>query len=206
MINSEADARKYVADLCDADAFEKLERFVALLTEENNRQNLVAKPTLESIWQRHIADSAQLVQFVPRETHTVLDLGSGAGLPGLVWAIVRPSDMLKLVESRRKRIGWLERVSDALELGNCEIIGARLEVVESFPADVITARAFAPLPQLIALAERFSTKGTTWVLPKGRSAAQECENLPKHLKSMFHVEQSLTDDDAGILVGSMPSK
>ena len=206
MINSEADARKYVAGLCDAKAFEKLERFVALLTEENKRQNLVAKPTLESIWQRHIADSAQLVQFVPRETQSVLDLGSGAGLPGLVWAIIRPFDTLKLVESRRKRIDWLKRASSVLELNNCEIIGARLESVESFQADVITARAFAPLLQLIALAERFSTKGTTWVLPKGRSAAQEWEKLPTRLKSMFHVEQSLTDDDAAILVGSTPSE
>lgn len=206
MLKTEAEAKQYVAERCDAKGLQKLERFVALLKDENDRQNLVAKATLDQVWQRHVADSVQLLGFVPRETSRVFDLGSGAGLPGLVWAIVRPSDTLMLVESRRKRIEWLERAAHALDLTNCHVLGSRLEAVESFPADVITARAFAPLPQLIALAERFSTKGTTWVLPKGRSAAQECGKLPKHWQVMFHVEQSLTDEDAGILVGSMPSE
>ncbi|MXO91410.1 16S rRNA (guanine(527)-N(7))-methyltransferase RsmG [Pontixanthobacter aquaemixtae] len=203
MIGDEAGARSYVSTLCDAEAIEKLDRFVAALREENTRQNLVAKPTLDIAWQRHIADSAQLLEHVPRETGLWLDLGSGAGLPGLVIAIMRPQRPVMLVESRRKRIDWLLRMCAELALPKCEVAGSRLELVETVPASVISARAFAPLPSIIDLSARFSTGQTTFVLPKGRSAAQELAEMPRKVRKMFHVEQSLTDDDAGILVGKL---
>ena len=88
-----------------------------------------------------------------------------------------------------------------LDLQDCRVEGARLESVEAFPAGTISARAFAPLDRLLALSARFSTKDTFWVLPKGRSASQEVKDLPKNHGKMFHVEQSLTDQDAGIVVG-----
>ncbi|WP_271439695.1 16S rRNA (guanine(527)-N(7))-methyltransferase RsmG [Pontixanthobacter luteolus] len=203
MITSETEAREFVSDLCDAEAMERLDQFVAALKLENETQNLVAKPTLETAWQRHIADSAQLLSHVSRETGIWLDLGTGAGLPGLIIAIMRPKRPVVLVESRRKRIDWLERMRMDLALSKCTIEGKRLELVESVPASVISARAFAPLPKLIDLSARFSTAETTFVLPKGRSAAQELQTLPKKARKLFHVEQSLTDDDAGILVGSL---
>ncbi|NVD44454.1 16S rRNA (guanine(527)-N(7))-methyltransferase RsmG [Qipengyuania atrilutea] len=204
MISNEAEAKKYVASLCSDEDFEKLEQYVSMLRDENRHQNLVAHRSLDNVWHRHIADSAQLVRYVPRETQVVLDLGSGAGLPGLIWTMIRPNDQVILVESRRRRIEWLQRVTNLLALTNCQIFGERLENMETFHAEVITARAFAPLPQLVALAERFSTKGTTWVLPKGRSAAQERQKLPARVRSLFHVEQSLTDQNAGILIGKSP--
>ena len=203
MITTETEARAFVSELCDAEAMERLDRFVAALKLENEAQNLVAKPTLDTAWQRHIADSAQLLAYVSRETGVWLDLGTGAGLPGLVIAIMRPKMPVVLVESRRKRIEWLERMRTDLALPKCTIEGKRLELVESIPAAVISARAFAPLPKLIDLSARFSTAETTFVLPKGRSAAQELQTLPKKARKLFHVEQSLTDDDAGILVGSL---
>ena len=163
----------------------------------------MAKPTLDIAWQRHIADSAQLLRYVSRETGVWLDLGTGAGLPGLVIAIMRPKRPVMLVESRKRRIEWLERMRTELALSKCEIVGARLELVETVPVSVISARAFAPLPKLIDLSARFSTGETTYVLPKGRSAAQELQSLPKKVRKMFHVEQSQTDDDAGIIVGTL---
>lgn len=203
MITSEEQARDFVAGLCDAEALDRLDAFVAALKEENTRQNLVAKPTLDIAWQRHIADSAQLLSHVSRETGIWLDLGTGAGLPGLVIAMMRPKRPVMLVESRKRRIEWLERMKTELALPKCEIVGARLELVETVPVSVISARAFAPLPKLIDLSARFSTGQTTYVLPKGRSAAQELQSLPKKVRKMFHVEQSLTDDDAGIIVGTL---
>ena len=203
MIRSEEDARAYVADLCDAEAMEKLDKFVSALREENTQQNLVAKPTLDIIWQRHIADSAQLLAYVSRETGVWLDLGTGAGLPGLVVSIMKPKRPVMLVESRKRRIDWLERMRTDLALPKCEVAGSRLEIVETVPAAVISARAFAPLPRLLDLSSRFSTAQTTFVLPKGRSAAQELQSLPKKVRKLFHVEQSLTDDDAGIIVGTL---
>lgn len=201
MITDEASARAYVADHCDGVALPKIERFIALLVAENARQNLVARPTLDVIWQRHIADSAQLLEYVPRETGLWLDLGTGAGLPGLIIAIMRPEWNIWLVESRRRRIEWLQGMVEELGLGNCAVVGSRLELVESVPASVISARAFAPLADILRLSARFSTSETLWLLPKGRSAAQELDTLPAKHKRLFHVKQSLTDEESGIIVG-----
>lgn len=203
MITNEDEARSYVAGMCDETAIDRLQAFVEALKAENALQNLVAKPTLEIAWQRHLADSAQLLGYVPRETSPWLDLGSGAGFPGIVIATMRPDCEVILVESRRKRIDWLVRMRDELALDNCRIEGMRLESVETVPAGVITARAFAPLRDILGLSARFSTEHTRYVLPKGRSAAQELQDMPKWIRKTFHVEQSLTDADAGIIVGRL---
>jgi len=202
MIAGEAEARRFCAEHTDEAAMEKLERFAALLAEENGRQNLVSAASLESVWQRHFADSLQLLDHVPRETGGKwLDLGSGAGFPGLALAFARPGAEIVLVESRKRRVEWLEHAKMELSLENCRVLGSRVENIESFPADVITARAFAPLGKLLALSARFSTRTTLWLLPKGRSAAQELAEQPLQVRQMFHVEQSCTDSGGGILVG-----
>lgn len=203
MITDEITARGYVASQCNAAAMEKLELFVSMLSVEAEVQNLVARPSLEIVWQRHIADSAQLLEHVPRETGLWIDLGSGAGLPGIVIAIMRPDWPIKLVESRKRRIEWLAHLVEELGLNNCEVVGSRLELVESVPAAVICARAFAPLATILTLARRFSTSDTLWLLPKGRSAAQELEALDASRRDMFHVKQSITDPDSGIIVGKL---
>jgi 16S rRNA (guanine527-N7)-methyltransferase len=203
VITDEVSAKAYVAEHCDTEAMQKIERFIELLIAENAQQNLVAKQSLDIVWQRHIADSAQLLEHVPRETGLWLDLGTGAGLPGLIIAIMRPTWRIKLVESRRRRIEWLERLVGEFFLENCEVLGSRLELVESVPASVISARAFAPLRNILDLSSRFSTRDTVWLLPKGRSAAQELEALPVRHKKLFHVEQSITDEESGIIVGKL---
>lgn len=203
MIGDEDSARRYVAAMADASAMDRLDRFVAVLLEENQRQNLVSRPSEASMWQRHIADSAQLLRFVPRETSGPwLDLGTGAGFPGLVIAALRPDQPVVLVESRPLRAQWLSRMVGELALEHCRIEARRIEAVETFAARVISARAFAPLPKLLSLSARFSTAETRFLLPKGRSAAQELSALPDRTRKLFHVEQSLTDPDAGIIVST----
>jgi 16S rRNA (guanine527-N7)-methyltransferase len=204
MITSEVAAQGWLRQLpeCDDLACGRLNRLVALLAQENLAQNLVSKSSLIQVWQRHIADSAQLLGFVPRETSTWLDLGTGAGFPGLVTATLRRGTKTVLVESRTRRVDWLKRAVGALELDNVQIIGRPLERVESEPYDVISARAFAPLDRLLTLAARFSTDQTLWLLPKGRSGAQELAQL-KGWKHRFHVEQSLTDAEASVIVGTL---
>ena len=201
MIATEDDARAYIAQKCDPAAMARLDRLVAALAEENERQNLVAKNSLPQVWLRHIADSAQLLDHAEAGAAPWLDLGSGAGFPGLVIAAMRPQEPVILVESRRRRIEWLERMMTELGLSQCRVEGRRLELVETFAAGVISARAFAPLDRLLRLSARFSTSDTRWVLPKGRSAAQEVAELPESRRGMFHVEQSLTDAEAGIITG-----
>ena len=201
MIDSEDAARRFCSDRTDSAGVARLERFAALLGEENEQQNLVSAASLATAWQRHFADSLQLLDHVPRETAPWLDLGSGAGIPGLVLSCARPDIAIVLVESRKRRVDWLIRAAAALGLTNCRVQGARLENVESFPAGAITARAFAPLGKLLQLSARFSTRDTIWLLPKGRSAAQELAEQPPGVRAMFHVEQSRTDPEGGILLG-----
>lgn len=201
-IGNEVEARDYVASLAEFAAIEKLDLLENDLRKENELQNLVARNSLESFWQRHIADSAQLLPHAGCSGGPWLDLGSGAGFPGLVIAALRPQISVILVESRKRRIEWLERMCDRMGLENCRVEGARLELVDTFGAGVISARAFAPLDRLLRLSARFSTSRTRWVLPKGRSAAQEVDALPRIGRNMFHVEQSLTDAEAGIVVGT----
>ncbi|WP_120716862.1 16S rRNA (guanine(527)-N(7))-methyltransferase RsmG [Tsuneonella amylolytica] len=202
MISSEEDALTFVGEHHSDAVQRKLASFVTALQTENKKQNLVSAQSLNSVWQRHIVDSLQLARFVPRETlGPWIDLGTGAGLPGLVMAIAREDAEIILVESRAKRIEWLKGQIASLNLPNCVVRGARLETLDPIPVSVISARAFAPLTKLVRLAARFSTPDTIWLLPKGRSAAQEVAELPPRLRSLFHVEQSVTDPDAGIIVG-----
>ena len=212
ILATEAEARDWLDNFIggDADAWARLERLVALLAEENARQNLVSAASLGEVWRRHIVDSAQLLRFVPRETlpksaGVWLDLGTGAGFPGLVVAALRPEMEVLMVESRTRRIDWLERARQQLGLDQAKVLGQRLELVQSRPVDVISARAFAPLDRLMTLSARFSTERTIWLLPKGRSAAQELAELSGHRHSL-RVEPSLTDPQAGILVGQLRTK
>lgn len=209
-ISSEQQARDYVArvaaDLGEAGAVARLEHYTALLLAENQRQNLISKASEANLWQRHIADSAQLVGHVPHETLGAnqagpwLDLGSGPGLPGLVIAALCPQMPVVLVESRARRVEFLQAAIAALGLAKCSVRGERLERIAPFPARVISARAFAPLETLLSLSAPFSTAATRYVLPKGRSAAHELAALKPSIRKMFHVKQSLTDIEAGIIV------
>lgn len=202
VLRDETSARAFVEGLTDAAGMLRLEALSAALIKENQRQNLISRPSEAQMWVRHIADSAQLLRLVPRETPSRpwLDLGTGAGFPGLVIAALRPEWKIVLVESRARRVEWLEHMVRELDLGNCRVEGRRLELVEHFKTSVISARAFAPLEKLLSLSAPFSTKATTYLLPKGRSAAQELQAMPRKIRGMFHVEQSLTDEEAGIIV------
>ncbi|MFL0670946.1 MAG: 16S rRNA (guanine(527)-N(7))-methyltransferase RsmG [Erythrobacter sp.] len=210
MIASEEQARAFVAGLADelgsGDAMARLDRYAALLLAENQRQNLISRASEAQLWQRHIADSAQLLQFVPRETlgggaqGPWLDLGSGPGLPGLVIAAICPQMPVVMVESRARRAAFLNACIADLALPKARVMGERLERITPFPARAISARAFAPLETLLSLSAPFSTAATRYVLPKGRSAAHELASLRPMIWKMFHVEQSLTDIDAGIIL------
>ena len=206
ILSDEAEAQAYAKAWGDRLAGERLDRYADMLVAENQHQNLISKPSQANLWQRHIADSAQLLEHVPRGTYTEsapgswLDLGSGPGLPGLVIAILCPKIPVVLVESRSRRVEFLDRCVDDLALPNCKIIGERLERVTPFENWIISARAFAPLEKLLRLSAPFSTSATLYLLPKGRSAAHELGATKASIRKMFHVKHSLTDCDAGIIV------
>jgi 16S rRNA (guanine527-N7)-methyltransferase len=181
------------------ETFEKLEAYVALLREENERQNLVSAATLDVVWERHILDSAQLARFEPRPGSSWVDIGSGAGLPGIVIASL-VEGRVTLVEPRRLRAEFLHKVSESLEIG-AEVLCAKAERVEgSF--DVITGRAVAQMGQFLKLSAHLSTRNTVWALPKGRNAREELVETERAWQGVFHVERSVTDADSWIVVGT----
>jgi len=197
----EAAARAWLSAEFDVprETMERLDAFAALLAEENAHQNLVSAASLDHLWVRHIADSAQLLRFAPSPQATWVDLGSGAGFPGLIAALLHRGPVT-LIEERRLRIEFLRQAAERLDVA-VELIGTKVERVQARTFDVISARAFAPLPRLLDLGTAFSTAKTVWILPKGRNAQSELEALPPSWQGSFRLEPSLTDADAAIIVG-----
>jgi 16S rRNA (guanine527-N7)-methyltransferase len=147
-----------------------------------------------------VYDSAQLLRLAPGDAENWLDLGSGAGFPGLIVALLHPA-RVTLIEARKLRADFLRRASEALGVdGKVEIVCAKVETLTPRVFDVISARAFAPLGRLLASAAPFSDDGTTWILPKGRNAKSELEAARSSWQGDFRLEPSLTDVEAGIVV------
>jgi len=181
------------------ETIDRLEAYVALLREESRRQNLVASSTLAEVWDRHILDSAQLVRFEPSLGASWADIGSGAGLPGVVVACIVKGPVA-LVEPRRLRADFLHRVCESLRL-NATVISGRAERAQG-KYDVIVCRAVAKLAQILKISAHLSTTKTVWALPKGRSAEAELVEARRTWQGAFHVEQSVTDAQSFIVVGT----
>lgn len=181
------------------ETFEKIEAYAALLRSENERQNLVSASTLEHAWGRHILDSAQLVRFEPHAGASWIDIGSGAGLPGIIIACLVEGPVT-LVEPRRLRAEFLHKVAESLQLG-VKIVCSKAERVEG-AFEVLTGRAVAALPEFLKISAHLSTRNTVWALPKGRNALAELAEARRAWQGVFHVERSVTDADSYIIVGS----
>lgn len=161
--------------LVSRETLDRLTTYVNLLVDWNERLNLVAPSTIADVWRRHILDSAQLAALISPEAKTIVDLGSGAGFPGLVLAIMlagRPGLKVHLVESIQKKCRFLEAVIAATG-APAEVHPIRAEDLKGLKADVVTARAVAPLERLLPLAHPFFGPGTIALFLKGRSLNDE---------------------------------
>jgi 16S rRNA (guanine527-N7)-methyltransferase len=176
----------------------RLARYAELLREWNARVNLVSRLSLKDLWQRHILDSAQLHPLVPRETRTLLDLGSGAGFPGLVLAILGVPEV-HLVESDARKCAFL-REAARVTATPVTIHARRIEEVAPFPVDVITARALATLPDLLDLADPFLQPHSMCVFLKGKNVAEELSAARHQWKMHETVVSSRTDPEAAVLL------
>lgn len=197
---TEAEAREWVIDRFGGSRLDRLSDFVGMLIAEAENQNLIARSTTDQIWTRHIVDSAQLLTCIDAPSDGLwVDIGTGAGLPGMVIAILRDAP-IKMIEPRRKRVDFLDMCIAELGLSNAIVTLARVEVVEPAHAAVISARAVAALPALIESAHHLADKNTLWLLPKGQSAQSEVEAAQKAWQGSFHVEQSITHPESKIVV------
>ena len=181
------------------ETFDRLLLYADRLKAENEHQNLVSAATLDTLWERHILDSAQLARFEPRPGVSWIDVGSGAGLPGIVLGCLVEGPVT-LVEPRRLRAEFLQRIVKELGLP-ANVQPSKAERVTGH-YDVITARAVAPLADFLELCDHLSTKKTVWVLPKGRRAQSELAQARRTWQGDFRVEPSVTDADAKIVVAT----
>lgn len=184
----------------------RLSSYQALLGKWQKSVNLVGPATLAQFWGRHAADSAQILALAPAHAKCWLDLGSGAGFPGLVLAILlaerTPAARVHMVESDRKKANFLRTVVRECGL-TAEIHHQRIEAVPLDaglpPIDVITARALAALPQLATLMSRFFNPSTVALVHKGRDWQEELTRCRQYWKMQTHIHASLTDPAARMI-------
>lgn len=179
-----------------ASALEDYTRWGQLLEKWNPRINLVAPSTLSDYWHRHAYDSWQIVPYISETTQSVIDLGSGAGFPGLSVAIEmksRGQGHVMLVESAGKKVNFLRAVIRSLDLP-ATVLNDRAESLTPEPFDLITARAFAPLPQLLSYSHPFWGERTRSLFLKGKGLAQEVKQAQKDWVFTYRAHSSLSDE------------
>ena len=180
----------------------RLDAYVELLEKWNRRVNLVSPKTLPTVWTRHIADSAQIFDVAPDDATTWVDLGSGGGFPGLVCAILaverRPGLDFTLIDSDHRKCQFLRTVARELDL-KVAVLPMRIEEATLFPADVVSARALAPLAALLGLAERFLGPQTCCLFPKGTRADAEIAAARATWRFKLRRVPSITCETSAIL-------
>ena len=178
------------------------DRYAALLVEWQERMNLVGPSTLPVLWERHFADSAQLLALAG-PGRSWLDIGAGAGFPGLVVALLDPAAQVTMVESIAKKCAFLNAVADETRLSDRVVIkNQRIESLPRQKFDVITARALAALDQLFEWGLPYAGSGTKWLLPKGIRVGEELIAADRRFSFDHHLVPSQTDAGARIVVAS----
>ncbi len=183
------------------ETLDRLERYAALLIKWQKAINLVGGDSLGDLWRRHFLDSAQLYPLVPPQARTLLDLGSGAGFPGLVLAILGVPEV-HLVESDSRKAAFLReaaRVTGLTSPGQVTLHSRRVEQLEPWPVDVITARGCADLDKLLTYGEPFLQPETICLFPKGRTVNEELTRAEKNW-TMTVQRRSSTTDASGVIL------
>lgn len=181
----------------------RLEQFAALLTRWNARINLVASSTVPDLWGRHILDSTQIFALAPRSTRHWVDLGSGGGFPALICAILAreglPECHFTLIESDKRKCAFLTTAARDLDLP-VRVIAERAEAVPGQSADVVSARALAPLPDLLPLVAAHLGQNGVALLPKGKNHAAELAAARAGWQFDADAVESQTDPLARVLI------
>tara|TARA_B100002019_G_scaffold251069_1_gene231292 strand:- start:256 stop:885 length:630 start_codon:yes stop_codon:yes gene_type:complete len=181
----------------------KLEIYADCLIEWQSKFNLIGKSTINSLWHRHILDSIQLVSTIPEDFQSLMDIGTGAGLPGFILAIYynQLGKDIYLVDSNKKKCTFLDYVATRCNV-DVKIYAERLQdlaVQDSFKVDVITARAFASIDNIMSLSRPYTHKKTKYLLQKGVNAKSELTNAKISSKLRVEFINSVTQENSYIL-------
>jgi 16S rRNA (guanine527-N7)-methyltransferase len=179
------------------ETIEKFQLYLTLLEKWQRRINLVSHSTLADAWQRHILDSGQLAAYYPPQTAHILDVGSGAGFPGLVLAIMG-GVTVDLVESDQRKAVFLSTVIRELGL-SAKVHNQRIEIMPNLKPDVITARALAPVPKLLNLIKTQISPECICLFLKGASVEDELTNLQSYSTMAARTHPSLSDSTGVVL-------
>ena len=182
---------------CTDEQLARLRAYAALVEKWQPKINLIGPKTLPDLWFRHFLDSAQLLRLIPPAARVLVDLGSGAGFPGLVLAAMSELEV-HLVDSDQRKAVFLREAARAMGV-KAKVHDKRIESVDSFAADVITSRALAPLQDLLSFSTKFSTDGTICLFLKGKKAEDELTAAAKEWTMTADSSASRTDDQASIL-------
>ncbi|WP_374369608.1 16S rRNA (guanine(527)-N(7))-methyltransferase RsmG [Dongia sp.] len=176
-----------------------LEAYAALLTKWQARINLVAKDSLADLWRRHFLDSAQLVPLLPPGNEPITDLGSGAGFPGLVLAILTGRQVHLVDSDQRKGVFLTEAARVTGVAARVQVHTGRIETLKAWPAPIVTARALASLSQLLDWAAPYLTAQTVCLFLKGAKAEEELTEAARSWTMETERHRSLTDPSGVIL-------
>ena len=182
------------------ETLERLKLYADLLIRWQKRINLVAPASIPELWHRHMLDSAQLLPLIPAGAKHLCDLGSGAGFPGLVIALCtqQPAEV-SLYESDQRKSAFLREVIRQTG-APARVVTQRVEAVQDKTADLLMARALAPLPKLLPLAEKFWRPGMTALFLKGREVQSEIASCSKAWRIAYDLIPSATDSASSVLV------
>ena len=184
------------------ETLEKLDAYVALIARWTKKINLIGPGTLSSAWDRHILDSAQTVLLTGDSNVSLADFGSGAGFPGMVLAILRQGqgfvDEVHLIESDQRKATFLRTVAREIEL-SLTVHAKRIELLDPLNADVVVARALAPLSDLLKFAHRHSHDKTKAIFLKGQGVNEEIRSALVNWSFTYHLHQSITNSNAWII-------
>ncbi len=179
------------------ETLQRLQGYVDLLGRWNRRINLVSAESLKDVWRRHILDSAQLIRHIDPGARVLVDLGSGAGLPGLILAILGVPEV-HLIEADQRKAAFLREAARVTNT-SVTIHAARIDSVPAFPADVVTARALAPLSELLAWSALFVGETTVCLFLKGQGLRDELTAAQQKWIMRTQILASLADPTGHIL-------
>ena len=184
------------------ETIESLQKYVKLLTLWNNRINLVSKNTVRDAWDRHVLDSAQLMSFLDNNAKKWIDLGTGAGFPGLVVAAIAkersPHLSVSLVESDKRKCVFLNQAAEILEV-NVEIYPERIEECLFLNADIVSARALAPIKQLLPYLAQIGNKRSKGLFLKGKNVYKELDDVKNISEFNIKISPSVVDVSGFVL-------
>jgi 16S rRNA (guanine527-N7)-methyltransferase len=180
------------------ETLDRLDQVIATLDVWRQKSNLIGPKEWPQIWTRHVGDSWQLLDHIP-EAARVVDLGSGAGFPGLMIAAARPSGQVTMVESVGKKCAFLRAAIEAAGLP-ASVHQGRVEAAPAISAEFVTARAFAPMPELLDYAAPWLRKGAVGVFPKGERWKEELTAARQRWNFAYEAIQSRSGGSGVILI------